>query len=300
MNPKKKILIADDDPLLLKALKRRCEAMDLEVRTVVDGIDAVTSIYSDPPDLIVLDIDMPAANGFTVFKKIQAHEQYRHIPMLFLTGMADERVASRCAALGAGYVLKDAKTWENLSEAVKSLLKLDTQAQTTAAPRRIRAEARQSDASQATLLAVDDDADILNALKIQCEAVGLRFISAGGSQDGFAKALQEKPDVIISDYMMPDGSGLYFIQRLRNSFATKEIPVIVLTGKTLEGSLEDNDLVMRIRRQEGVIAYLHKPLEFETLYDVLKKAARIPLGPMTMQTRRAAKRRTQSKKLFGS
>ena len=299
MSSKKKILIADDDPLLLKALKRRCEALDLEVHTVTDGIDAVKSVFSDPPDLIVLDIDMPAANGFSVFKKIKSHENHRRIPMIFLTGMSSEKVIARCEQLGADFVLKDGETWENLSEVVCKILELNAPAQASAKPREAKAAASPHDASQATILAVDDDPDILNALKIQCEAVGLRFLSANGSQEGFATALKEKPDIIISDYMMPDGSGLYFIQRLRNSFVTKEIPVIVLTGETFEGSREDNDLVMRIRRQEGVIAYLQKPLEFETLYDVIIKAARIPLGPLTMQTRRAAQPKTDKKKLFG-
>lgn len=298
MDKKKKILIADDDPMILKALTRRCEAMNLEVSAVTDGIDAVTGVHDDPPDLIVLDIDMPAANGFSAYEKLLNHDRYRHIPVIFLTGLRSEKIAARCAELSAEYVIKDADTWENLSQAISQRLSIDRLNQPVAVsqPRPVPQAPVEG---QVTILAVDDDPDILRALKIQCEAVGLRFLSALGSNDGFIKALQAKPDVIISDYMMPDGSGLYFIQRLRNSAATRNIPVIILTGETFEGSRTDNDLVMRMRRQDGVIAYLQKPLEFEVLYDVLKKSAGLQLQPLTAQMRRAALPRQEKKKLFG-
>ncbi|WP_425409784.1 response regulator [Hyphococcus sp.] len=299
MDQKKKILIADDDLMLLKALTRRFEALNLDVRTVTDGIDAVTSVHADPPDLIVLDIDMPAANGFTVYEKLLTNDNYRHIPVIFLTGLKSEKVVARCAQFSAGYVLKDAETWENLIKAVTEILSVDAHSPSPAVLRRTPAQQAARSQSAGTILAVDDDPDILRVLQLQCEAVGLHFVSARGPNEGFIKALQIKPDVILSDYLMPDGTGLYFIQRLRTSSATSHIPVIILTGETLDGTREDADLVMRVKRQDGVIAYLNKPLEFDVLHKVLSKSTGLPVKPLTAQTRRAALPRQEKKRLFG-
>ena len=82
-------------------------------------------------------------------------------------------------------------------------------------------------------------------------------------------ALRERPDVIVSDYTMPEGYGNWLLGRLKGHSATKDIPVIFLTGRTI-GDKPDYPLE-RTLLSLGASAYLTKPLEFDTLLVELRR-----------------------------
>lgn len=284
MECKKSVLIADDDEMLLRALKRRCEALGLQVNAVTSGAAATKVISGDPPDLLILDIEMPAGDGLSVVEKICADNGVTPIPAIFLTGSSEQDTVRYCESLGAQYVLKDANAWETLEPAICKKLGLTRKkaSRSSIAP----AAPIEPAASHAapTVLAIDDDPHILQALKIRLKSVGALFIGASDSKTGYMIALNETPDVIITDYMMPGSSGDYLIQRLRTCPATQHIPVIMITGKTYDGGNEDIGLKRRITGQEGVVAYLQKPIEFEELYDVLRKTLGLDLKDYTPPT----------------
>ena len=79
-----KILVADDEPAVLDVVK---EALaDHEVATAANGKEAVSKAKADPPDLIILDIQMPVMDGLAALKAIKRDPQLRNIPVLMLTG----------------------------------------------------------------------------------------------------------------------------------------------------------------------------------------------------------------------
>lgn len=125
MTQKKNILIADDDKNLVEFLSTRLKSLGYSVKAVYDGIDAVASVVSDPPNLIVLDVDMPGANGLSVCEKIAEYHIFDPLPVILLTGRIDSKSINTANQAGAYYVCKNDKTWEKLEPLIENLLNTD-------------------------------------------------------------------------------------------------------------------------------------------------------------------------------
>lgn len=80
-----KILIVDDDPELRTALKLRLRANQYETVSACDGYSAIALAQKERPSLIILDLGLPAGNGFTVLKRLQESDALSHIPVIVLT-----------------------------------------------------------------------------------------------------------------------------------------------------------------------------------------------------------------------
>jgi len=86
---------------------------------------------------------------------------------------------------------------------------------------------------QKKVLIVDDDIDMVEAMKITLSAKNYQVETAFSPEEGFQKAKEEKPDLIILDLMMPKVSGFDVIHTLRNHPKAKDIPILILTAKEL-------------------------------------------------------------------
>jgi two-component system OmpR family response regulator len=98
------ILVVDDDPHIRQLLVFALTKADLSVREAADGEAALASVAADPPDLVVLDINMPRLNGLDVCRKLRAEGD---LPILFLSSRDDEIDRVLGIELGADdYVVK--------------------------------------------------------------------------------------------------------------------------------------------------------------------------------------------------
>ena len=82
---KKKILLVDDEPSVLKILTRRLETNHYEVITATDGLEGLDRAMADKPDLIISDIMMPNMDGYTFVRKVRAHPPLSRVPVIILT-----------------------------------------------------------------------------------------------------------------------------------------------------------------------------------------------------------------------
>lgn len=114
------ILIADDDPQFLKALKITLHAQGYDIVTARDGVECITVAVASHPDLFVLDLGMPKMDGMGV---IQGVRGWTDAPILVVSGRADAR--EKVAALDAGaddYVTKPVSIDELLAR-IRALLR---------------------------------------------------------------------------------------------------------------------------------------------------------------------------------
>jgi two-component system, OmpR family, phosphate regulon response regulator PhoB len=88
-----------------------------------------------------------------------------------------------------------------------------------------------------TVLVVEDEAAIRDMLRMALEIADYRCIEAEDIQQGYTQVVDERPDIILLDWMLPGGSGLELLRRLKRSDSTREIPVIMLTAKTTEDNI---------------------------------------------------------------
>jgi DNA-binding response OmpR family regulator len=97
---KPKILIVDDDPDLRRGLNLRLRANHYETAYATDGFSAIAMAQKKNPDLIILDLGLPAGDGFVVLERLQQNARLSSIPVIILT--ARDPQSSREAALRGG------------------------------------------------------------------------------------------------------------------------------------------------------------------------------------------------------
>ena len=122
---KKNILIVDDERDIVKALTIRLNRAGYEVVTAFDGAQGIFMAHKERPDLILLDIRMPAGNGFSVAEKLKQSMDAPAIPVIFLTGSPEKDAEKKAMALGARFYIKKPYDPEELLDAIERALEKD-------------------------------------------------------------------------------------------------------------------------------------------------------------------------------
>jgi DNA-binding response OmpR family regulator len=94
------ILVVDDNPTIRKGLSVRLRANGYEVLFAEDAISATAALLTERPDLVILDLGLPAGGGFVVLERLQKNDCVANIPVIVLTGR--ELAVNRDRALQAG------------------------------------------------------------------------------------------------------------------------------------------------------------------------------------------------------
>ncbi len=103
-----RILIIEDDAVVRQTLEKLLKAENCEIFFATTASDGFSSCLQNKPDIVLLDVNLPDANGIEVCRKMKAEEKIKHIPVLIITGEAIDS-KQRAEGLDAGaddYVLK--------------------------------------------------------------------------------------------------------------------------------------------------------------------------------------------------
>lgn len=119
---RQKVLIVDDDKDMLRGLNIRLKANGYSVVFAADGISAVSVARKEVPDVIILDIGLPAGDGFTVMERLGVLLPIAHIPVIILT--ARDISGNKKRALDAGAIAFFQKPVDNdvLLETIRKAL----------------------------------------------------------------------------------------------------------------------------------------------------------------------------------
>jgi OmpR family response regulator RpaB len=120
---KKKILVVDDEPGILKVTSLRLKKLGYNVLTAVDGKEALDTIRNENPDLVLLDLVMPFMNGAEVCEQIKNDETLKHIPIILFTASGSGAMtAEKIKEVGADdYIVKPFEP-EELADKVEEIL----------------------------------------------------------------------------------------------------------------------------------------------------------------------------------
>ncbi len=113
------------------------------------------------------------------------------------------------------------------------------------------------------ILLVDDDAEIVESMRIALEAKGYTILVARDGNQGLAMAEREDPDLVILDMMMPKRSGFLVLERLRR---TRRVPMRVIMVTANEGSRHKAYAEML-----GVDDYIRKPFAMDRLLESVNR-----------------------------
>jgi two-component system phosphate regulon response regulator PhoB len=109
-----------------------------------------------------------------------------------------------------------------------------------------------------TILVVEDEAPLLTLLRYNLEKQGFRVEEATDGQEALLRVAENKPDLVLLDWMLPSLSGIEVCRQIRRRPATRDLPVIMVTART-----EDQDAVRAL--DIGADDYITKPFAVEAL-----------------------------------
>jgi CheY-like chemotaxis protein len=103
----KKVLIADDDPVILRLIQVNLELEGYDVVTANNGQEAVDKATAEHPDLVILDIMMPRLDGYQACEKLKSSDETKDIPVIFLSAKAQQGDIEKGESFGvAAYLTK--------------------------------------------------------------------------------------------------------------------------------------------------------------------------------------------------
>ena len=120
------------------------------------------------------------------------------------------------------------------------------------------------------ILVVDDEPDNITFVETVLKKEGYAILSAEDGFEGLKTAMEELPDLIILDVQMPKMDGFEVFNKLRTADATKEIPIVMLTGIRDKVGIGFSAEDMKKFYGEGPNGYVEKPISPQQLLKVVK------------------------------
>ncbi len=114
------------------------------------------------------------------------------------------------------------------------------------------------------LLLIDDEPDILEFLSYNFRKRNFEVITGHNGLDGLGKAIENNPDIIITDILMPNMDGIEFCKEIRKLSNFNKTPIIYLTAL-------NDDYKVLYAMSTGANQYVSKPISFEYLYLIVNR-----------------------------
>ena len=88
--PMKRILVVDDDKIVLKLIESYLVPEGYDLIFAEDGLDGIMKVKNESPDLVVLDVVLPEINGYDICYQLRFNEEFEHVPIVLVTEREDE------------------------------------------------------------------------------------------------------------------------------------------------------------------------------------------------------------------
>jgi PAS domain S-box-containing protein len=228
---KKRILAIDDDPDAVYLLQENINPQEYEVIGAHNGQDGLRLARGVHPDVILLDIVMPGADGWQVLHDLKADPATSGIPVVMLTIVDNKALGFQLGA--AAYLLKPL----DAAEVRDTLNRLTGSASLSAKQ----------------VLVVDDDPNVADILRQILPESDFSLRSALSGEAGLRAIEADRPDILLLDLIMPHPDGFEIIECLRENPKTRDLPIIVISAKelTLAESARLKETVSLVMRKQG-------------------------------------------------
>lgn len=255
------ILIVDDTVDNLHLLSAMLSQQGYEVRSVANGSTALMGVHAQPPDLILLDINMPGMNGYEVCQRLKANSNTHEIPVIFISALNEVFDKVKAFSLGGiDYITKPFQVEEVLVRVENHLTRCQLQAHLQAKNVRLQQ-------AEAKLLQALEQERILNQQIEEIATLEERNRIARDIHDSLGHSLvalniqmetaitlwQQDPDKAYTFLVEAKQLGSQALQAVRQSVA--EIRSDPLQSQMLEGAIAA--LLQEFRRTTGVLPECH-------------------------------------------
>lgn len=262
-----------------------------------DGLEGLSVMRREKPDLVLVDIHMPVMDGYEFARQVRADADFHAIPLVAVTALAMTGDREKILAHQFdGYISKPVAP-EALLVQIRKYLEPDPQhpavapkpecraASSTEAARdtppqafapkpggpAAAAVAPQPEPQRPVVLFVDNSETNAQIVRATLEPSGYSVAVARSAEEGIMEARRRKPDLIISDVHMPHGDGYSFMHMAQCDPVLRHIPFVFLSSSVWSAREKTQAL------QQGATKFLSRPIEPQTLLreieDCLRKQA---------------------------
>jgi CheY-like chemotaxis protein len=260
-----RVLIADDDPAIVRLLADRCKRMGFRTETASNGIQLLVRARHFQPDIMVVDVNMPSIDGVTVCARLR-DTKGKTSKVIIVTGYPSPGIGAQCDSLGFMYVRKGCGFWTGIESALKAIYpdmaaKIEEallQVVNTKVPEHPR------------VLVVDDDPAMEAFFTGRLNKYGVDLLFASDAVGAYRLACRSTPSAIIADNFMPNGDARYLLHRLRSAPPTDYIPVIIMSGSRLD-ELTARDLTREISGRPGAARVVEKTFAADEIFVLLQQ-----------------------------
>lgn len=147
----RRILVADDDPILREFAVAHLATPDTMVETAADGVAALSLMQASAPDIALIDLDMPRMDGFELITRLRADPRLAHLPVIVVTGREDTAAIDRAFEAGATSFTVKPLNWRLLTHQLAYVLRA---ARTEGELRIAHERSRRADAVKTNLLRI--------------------------------------------------------------------------------------------------------------------------------------------------
>ncbi|WP_170840693.1 response regulator [Oceanobacillus limi] len=262
----KRLLIVDDDLNQRNSLLELVGEMNVIIKAVSTGNEAIKELNRNAFDCVVLDLGLTDTTGFELLEQMMELEENENLKVIVYTGRdltpKEERYLNKYTHT---IIIKDEHSPQRLKEELELYLNGDkTDLSTCLEHVQEDPNTAKTDFKGKKVLLVDDDIRNVYALSSILEVYGMDIIFAENGLEGL-EIMNNDPgvDLILMDIMMPEMDGYEAISRIREIPAYQKLPIIALTAKAMR---EDREKSLEV----GASDYIVKPINPDQLISLIK------------------------------
>lgn len=260
-----KVLIVEENPKHAAALSFFLNNFNI-VSEIKDNVEeSVKTLLDSKVNCVILDMGLPDKVGYETLEAIKSHEGLGDLPIIIFTGKnlshAEELKIKQYAD---SVVIKTAHSFQRILDEVGIFLHLVEENQPDAKSKSNKLGIIGDVMHGKTILIADDDVRNIFSLTKILEKYKVNVISAMNGKEALSQ-LDSHPEVsvVLMDMMMPEMDGYETIQKIRNTPAYKNLPIISVTAKAMTGDREKCI-------QAGASDYISKPVDKDQLLSLLR------------------------------
>lgn len=233
MAKNEKILIIDDEIVLLEAIAKKLSLEGFDIIKAADGQEGLDKMKQEHPDLILLDILMPKMNGMEVLDEVNKDPELAKIPIIVISNSGQPVEIEKAMSLGVkDYLIKAEFDPEEVLVKVNNVLmgrKKDAGA----------GKSNEGITSQKKIMLIEDDQLLRDLCSRKIKSEGFNVETAIDPREGLVKIAKFKPDLVLLDLVLPGMSGFDVLKEIKSNSdkSISEIPVVILSNLGQEADM---------------------------------------------------------------
>ena len=241
------ILAVDDSKMIRLIESRALEGAGFQVETAENGVMALEKALANPPDLILLDINMPEMDGWEVLRRVRSSPALRETLVVILSSNVQQADVQYAQTLGVHSYLMKPVTDEQLVAHLRATLNPKAYAPATQKP-----------LEACRILIVDDSTLYRKRAKMALEGLGCELLETHNGKQACHLAAKYRPDLILMDINMPKMDGLEATRWIRKNPLLQRTVIVAMTSSDQRADVAE-------AMEAGMNDYIVKPFSDDLL-----------------------------------